>query len=299
MKHAPSYSDNLYSDIQPSYTDVLVHHGIKGMKWGVRRPRNEDGIIQGAGAKLAAEMKARKQKLKEDHANKKQARAEKRANFRKSLTSDEAKERYKKIAKGAAIAGGLAGAAAIASVGAEEVKSHQNYKKAQGLADEVLKDNFTDLSDAERQVVRRNLVNANNRALNRQDQVKGYVRKQQAKDAVNAYLNPKQASKAARDSYREARREGKYSTDTSKMAGIGTIDSSNIGQYEKGLRRAAEQAVNPTEFERKKRNARLAAEKKHQEEVAANEAKNKDTLVRMAKKIKEDEEKKEARMKNG
>ena len=33
------------------YTDYLKHHGIKGMKWGVRRYRNEDGSLTPAGKK--------------------------------------------------------------------------------------------------------------------------------------------------------------------------------------------------------------------------------------------------------
>ena len=45
MEYLPSFSDNLYADIQPSYTDSLVHHGIKGMHWGVRRFQNPDGTL--------------------------------------------------------------------------------------------------------------------------------------------------------------------------------------------------------------------------------------------------------------
>jgi len=32
-------------------TDYIAHHGIKGMKWGVRRYQNEDGTLTAAGKK--------------------------------------------------------------------------------------------------------------------------------------------------------------------------------------------------------------------------------------------------------
>lgn len=39
MERSPSYSDDLY----------LMHHGIKGQKWGVRRFQNPDGTLTNAG----------------------------------------------------------------------------------------------------------------------------------------------------------------------------------------------------------------------------------------------------------
>lgn len=61
MEHTPSFRDQLQNGSEPNWrddlSDELYHHGIKGMHWGVRRPRNEDGIIQGAGASLAKKQK--------------------------------------------------------------------------------------------------------------------------------------------------------------------------------------------------------------------------------------------------
>lgn len=31
--------------------EIIYHHGIKGMKWGVRRYQNEDGMLTPAGKK--------------------------------------------------------------------------------------------------------------------------------------------------------------------------------------------------------------------------------------------------------
>lgn len=37
--------------------DSLQHHGVKGMKWGIRRYQNKDGSLTPAGKKRAAKLK--------------------------------------------------------------------------------------------------------------------------------------------------------------------------------------------------------------------------------------------------
>lgn len=42
--------------IAPIYGDYLVHHGIKGQKWGIRRYQNEDGSLTEEGKKRYSEI---------------------------------------------------------------------------------------------------------------------------------------------------------------------------------------------------------------------------------------------------
>ncbi len=47
--------------IRNEYGDYLVHHGIKGQKWGVRRYQNADGTLTAAGKKRYLNDMARDQ----------------------------------------------------------------------------------------------------------------------------------------------------------------------------------------------------------------------------------------------
>lgn len=60
--------------------DYLEHHGIKGMRWGVRRYRNADGSLTEAGKKRKAKVVSYKEKI----VDKTQRRSE---NFRSKANS--------------------------------------------------------------------------------------------------------------------------------------------------------------------------------------------------------------------
>ena len=78
--------------------DELYHHGIKGMKWGVRRYQNADGSLKADGRKRYTE------------------------GGKKPLTDEERAARNAKIKKAAIAAGAVAATAALAYVGHKYVK---------------------------------------------------------------------------------------------------------------------------------------------------------------------------------
>lgn len=69
MEYKPSFSDNLYDDIQPSYKDSLMHYGTKGQKWGVRRFQNPDGSLTPEGVQHYKRSKQLVNDVKQNYKN--------------------------------------------------------------------------------------------------------------------------------------------------------------------------------------------------------------------------------------
>lgn len=88
-----------YNNADSMY-DTLMHHGIRGMKWGIRRYQNKDGSLTAAGRKRQRNnpffIKKSKAKKEKESNNKKEVKNNKKKNVR-DMSNEELREKTNRM----------------------------------------------------------------------------------------------------------------------------------------------------------------------------------------------------------
>ncbi len=116
----------------------LMHHGILGMKWGVRRYQNKDGSLTPAGKKRAKSETPPHEDYSKTH-SKKSVKNMSDAELRSRINRYQMEQQYNRISENNVKKGreyvntAIKAGATVASVTKTAITIYKNYKKLKNL----------------------------------------------------------------------------------------------------------------------------------------------------------------------
>ena len=248
MEYLPTFANQLDED-------YISHHGIKGMKWGVRRYENYNGTLTSAGKK--------RYDKNEDSSNPKS-----------KSSSGKVKQIAKKAAKGAAIAGGAALAGYAAYKAGSKIHDNKLKKKARLAANEAIEENpwARNFSKAGKEATKQDLADKTYSSMKRSERVKKQMRDLRREEAIKAHVQDAKTrirggTGNAVDKHKKDVREGRYSGVQASTYGDEFI-TKNVRGYKDLNRYATDPTSYLNEKGRKEYRREQAVDQRERERVA-------------------------------
>lgn len=259
--------------------NYLMHHGIKGMHWGVRRFETAAGHLTTEGKKRYAKYRDDRRERK---AAKKQARAEKIDKIKKTVTSE-------KFVKGAAITAGILAAGYGATLLSQGIRDQKDINKARELADSIISSDkqFRKLNESGKDYVRQQLMKENLARMQVNKQRQKAATKQKISDYAKAYANPLKSD--ARSAVRTKDASGGYSVN--KYGLVKNKKDQFVKANKSMLYDTALSKSDPEAYRRKKQQEAEKYQKKAEKQKRAEEQARKKQEQERAERIRKQEEK--------
>lgn len=123
----------------------LTHHGILGMKWGIRRFQNKDGSYTSRGKERYKKSSKNPREMSNEELDRVLARKRKEAEYRKLRNNENPARKFMEVFKNVAITTLATSAAIYAIKKGKKYINMQNAKKVKDIISNSFIPNLTDI----------------------------------------------------------------------------------------------------------------------------------------------------------